>query len=583
MLSCVSSSAQPKIQRPTPLKACAWSSPLSLPAGLHLPRRQDRSQGPQISCRGILDREANRYIFEEVADALAADLLVEPVEKETGWGLITTESVRSSSLASVPVTSTLIVPLEEESTSWFEEHLTQWQQTHGEMPESLHDFMVGGGKVLMSLRKEAKAPEGGVPQGLPYIKLAAWLMWLVDMPSKEGLPAEDCVTPRTAWEQYASTFLPLYSQLSCLLAFEGTEAEALCDAGLQAEAVAQRRWAEAVHEEVMSEQTGCLGSLRLVRNLKECLWALTMVRSRSFLVDVPVGPGGMRKAPALVMAPLMDMADHDFIANALFAMSPDNRFQLWPRTPLAAGEEVRLSYGTSLSNDDLMVNYGFIVEGNPFDRLPELSDIEETAELEVEWLLQAMKETPEMRAAVGGIRLLWQGRDEGQGIIPGDRMLGVGEDEDELMDLLGAGEVDMIRLRSAFLSLLQSHTSAGQLPSDLEVQVVGAPSWKLPSNRQAIHSDLSSSLPSAGPGVSMDESKVHQVQLSQSIRDLVMSHAGVASSNQLLEVIREAEEDVCKETNKKLVEAHRYRAERLRLRWSTLQVLDVYMEYIKTL
>ena len=39
-------------------------------------------------------------------------------------------------------------------------------------------------------------------------------------------------------------------------------------------------------------------------------------------------------------------------------------------SPIARGTEILISYGDSLSNDDLLLDYGFVQRGNPNDRCP---------------------------------------------------------------------------------------------------------------------------------------------------------------------------------------------------------------------
>lgn len=91
-------------------------------------------------------------------------------------------------------------------------------------------------------------------------------------------------------------------------------------------------------------------------------WAFAAVTSRAFR------PGGPKSAGVLL--PLIDMCNHSFSPNAKVIGSKagnknDSLFMVAMRD-IAADEPIMLSYG-NLPNDFLLLDYGFIVEENPYD------------------------------------------------------------------------------------------------------------------------------------------------------------------------------------------------------------------------
>ncbi|KAG2433661.1 hypothetical protein HXX76_008032 [Chlamydomonas incerta] len=89
-------------------------------------------------------------------------------------------------------------------------------------------------------------------------------------------------------------------------------------------------------------------------------WAMAAVSSRAFRTRGPTQPAAM--------LPLIDMANHTFSPNAevLPLEGVSGAVGLFARRAIAAGEPLLLSYG-KLSNDFLFMDYGFIVEDNPYD------------------------------------------------------------------------------------------------------------------------------------------------------------------------------------------------------------------------
>ncbi|KAF8068228.1 SETD3 [Scenedesmus sp. PABB004] len=88
-------------------------------------------------------------------------------------------------------------------------------------------------------------------------------------------------------------------------------------------------------------------------------WALAVVTSRAFRVAGPTAPAAL--------LPLIDMANHSFQPNAEVLPVPGG-VALVAKTKIPAGAPLLLSYGP-LSNDFLLMDYGFVVPDNPHDRV----------------------------------------------------------------------------------------------------------------------------------------------------------------------------------------------------------------------
>jgi len=88
-------------------------------------------------------------------------------------------------------------------------------------------------------------------------------------------------------------------------------------------------------------------------------WALSAVTSRAFRSG---GEGG-----TAALLPLIDMCNHDFGPSAAVSGTGDSRaLNLKALRDIAPGEDVTLSYG-NLSNDFLLLDYGFVVKDNACD------------------------------------------------------------------------------------------------------------------------------------------------------------------------------------------------------------------------
>ena len=89
-------------------------------------------------------------------------------------------------------------------------------------------------------------------------------------------------------------------------------------------------------------------------------WALAVVTSRAFRVRGPTQPAAM--------LPLIDMCNHSFQPNCSLKASDNGDVQLVSLQNIDSNQPLLLSYG-NLSNDFLLMDYGFVVPGNPFDRV----------------------------------------------------------------------------------------------------------------------------------------------------------------------------------------------------------------------
>ncbi|GAX86280.1 hypothetical protein CEUSTIGMA_g13692.t1 [Chlamydomonas eustigma] len=88
-------------------------------------------------------------------------------------------------------------------------------------------------------------------------------------------------------------------------------------------------------------------------------WAMACVTSRAFRTKGPQHPASC--------LPLIDMANHSFEPNAE-VRSNGQGIDLYSKTKLCPGDPLLLSYG-NLSNDFLFMDYGFVINDNPHDRV----------------------------------------------------------------------------------------------------------------------------------------------------------------------------------------------------------------------
>ncbi|DBA78760.1 hypothetical protein WJX77_011196 [Trebouxia sp. C0004] len=89
-------------------------------------------------------------------------------------------------------------------------------------------------------------------------------------------------------------------------------------------------------------------------------WALAVVTSRAFRVGGPSQPAAM--------LPLIDMCNHSFAPNCKLQPLGNGSLQLVALQDIPQQQPLLLSYG-GLSNDFLLMDYGFVMADNPFDRV----------------------------------------------------------------------------------------------------------------------------------------------------------------------------------------------------------------------
>eukprot|EP00887_Chlorella_sp_A99_P006938 scaffold2.g6938.t1 len=320
-------------------------------------------------------------LFDALADELAAPgRLVTAGATPLGRGLIATAAAAPGQpLLRLPPSSLLCVadaPGRPGGNACGRRALAAWAAAHGggaPLPPLLTNYLLGG--------------QGGAADW--FLRLCAWLLWL----ARHGGPA---------WRRYAA-LLPREAEMTCLMnfrpeasaAFERSllrarrwrvelprfgagrrpppsppppaappppppwpsspltpaprpqpshsrapsapraqEVGELQSAPLEALAARERTQVLGVHELVFSPAGGELRGLRLGDDPDTTVWAACCVNSRCF----------SETAEAFALAALR---------------------------PIAPGEEVTISYGYhAKSNDDLMRDAGFVLEGNPQDRIP---------------------------------------------------------------------------------------------------------------------------------------------------------------------------------------------------------------------
>lgn len=88
-------------------------------------------------------------------------------------------------------------------------------------------------------------------------------------------------------------------------------------------------------------------------------WAVAAVSSRAFRLRGPSAPASM--------LPLLDLANHSFAPNVEVKATSDGGVALRALAHFPIDTPLLLSYG-ALSNDFLLLDYGFIVAANPHDR-----------------------------------------------------------------------------------------------------------------------------------------------------------------------------------------------------------------------
>mmetsp|Transcript_11274 Transcript_11274/g.17736 ORF Transcript_11274/g.17736 Transcript_11274/m.17736 type:complete len:263 (-) Transcript_11274:570-1358(-) len=106
-------------------------------------------------------------------------------------------------------------------------------------------------------------------------------------------------------------------------------------------------------------------------SLKEYSWAYCTIFGRAFDIDVPVAGGRQRMR---VMGPVADMFNHGNVKSSYQFNALKNQFDLFTQQSYAAGDEVMLNYDPK-NNADYLVQYGFVIEGNPNDYVGMIASI----------------------------------------------------------------------------------------------------------------------------------------------------------------------------------------------------------------
>ncbi|GLJ51840.1 hypothetical protein SUGI_1101270 [Cryptomeria japonica] len=99
-------------------------------------------------------------------------------------------------------------------------------------------------------------------------------------------------------------------------------------------------------------------------------WAMSAVSTRAFRLHGHVMSDGKRGSTPMLL-PLIDMCNHDFHANARIVQEADSGsdrtlVKVVAEEKIEEGESILLNYG-SLTNDLLLLDYGFIVPENQHD------------------------------------------------------------------------------------------------------------------------------------------------------------------------------------------------------------------------
>ena len=275
--------------------------------------------------------------------------------------------------------------------------LEEFQMLHGPFPGELERFLRSGAV-------------GWFP------RLCAFLLWATAAeqgPGRKGSSGGGGgggggSLPSSPFAAYSRLLPDPERDLGLLLSFDEREAGLLLPPELAGTAARERAsLRRAVHDRWFGDSSSpefSLASLGLTpRGFESTLAAAALVNSRCFAEVAPVGGGGggptddgakrRRQALSLVV-PLCDFANHASAPSAAFRLSTDEKgaFELVATRPLRPGEEVTISYlggagnassfGASSSSSSaaakdstgMLRAYGFVVPGNPADRLASLAE-----------------------------------------------------------------------------------------------------------------------------------------------------------------------------------------------------------------
>ncbi len=142
--------------------------------------------------------------------------------------------------------------------------------------------------------------------------------------------------------------------------FTDEELQATQKQALATDAVSQRYWWRNFCETTLSSLPGTDADPFHGQMIDEQRlgWALAVATSRSF---------GIKQIGGHTMVPLVDMADHSFESNAEVRANDDSSISMIANKPVQAGQAVLLKYG-SHDNHNLLLSYGFLLPGNPYEK-----------------------------------------------------------------------------------------------------------------------------------------------------------------------------------------------------------------------
>ncbi|KAJ2685078.1 hypothetical protein IWW39_004520 [Coemansia spiralis] len=103
---------------------------------------------------------------------------------------------------------------------------------------------------------------------------------------------------------------------------------------------------------------------RDVLTFENYLWAMAVLSSRSFSKDLMAGSLCHLTSESEVLLPLLDMSNHYPRTPVTWTIDDDGGVGFSNKAAIEVGQEVVNDYGEK-SNEELMMGYGFCVEGNP--------------------------------------------------------------------------------------------------------------------------------------------------------------------------------------------------------------------------
>lgn len=303
--------------------------------------------------------DGETFVAGELRKKAGVDTVAYECATPLGRGLVVGPGgvARGQTIARVPIENTLVVSDDAVSglSIFGDQHIRRHQELHGNLPDPIVDFLIG------PIRWD--------------VRLCAWLLHLAQGIISQKLRCDNDPAAQTEgvdgsslWQLYTYA-LPAEETMNVLLNYEPTEQMSLQLAAFIEESERQRDTAQDYHFSHFFGESATLGCLALSPDLRSTLWALSMVRSRTFGLEVD-GEG------ITIMAPYLDLANHAVNFNASFRLSDDKtHLELYAFEALKAGDEVLITYGEDKSNFELMRDYGFAVLRNPADEAFLLEDL----------------------------------------------------------------------------------------------------------------------------------------------------------------------------------------------------------------